>query len=116
MSARAKKSQIEALPIQRKAKGSSRGNRLIRRLKKLQKLWTGWVQKVNVARPARNLRVLETVSLGEKRIVAVVQFEQQRFLVGACGTSVSLLSTLEQSRTRFAVALANTDTSTKAAM
>ena len=69
--------------------------------KKLQKRasrWWGSVVKtlgsVRVTPRARRLKVCESMSLGEKRVVAVVQFEHRRFLVGASGTSMSLLSEL----------------------
>ena len=45
-------------------------------------------------RPARQLRLCETLSLGERRFVAVVQFEQQRFLLGGTGNSIALLACL----------------------
>jgi flagellar biogenesis protein FliO len=41
------------------------------------------------------LHVAESVSLGEKRFVAVVQFESQRFLIGGTGTSLRLLAELK---------------------
>jgi flagellar biogenesis protein FliO len=40
------------------------------------------------------LVVSETAPLGERRFVAVVQFERQRFLVGASPGSVTLLASL----------------------
>ena len=46
------------------------------------------------ARPQRQLRLGETLGLGEKRLLAVVEFEQQRFLIGATATSVALLASL----------------------
>jgi flagellar biogenesis protein FliO len=48
-------------------------------------------------RPARQLRLCESLSLGEKRLVAVLQFEGQRYLVGATGASITLLSKLPDS-------------------
>jgi flagellar biogenesis protein FliO len=50
---------------------------------------------VRVQPKKKNLVLCETVSLGEKRFVAVVQFENERFLVGGSNASVSLLSRLE---------------------
>lgn len=46
-------------------------------------------------RPARHLRLAETLSLGERRFVAVVEFEQARFLVGGTSGSLVLLARLE---------------------
>lgn len=40
------------------------------------------------------LAVRETASLGERRFVAVIQFERQRFLIGAGPASVTLLTQL----------------------
>jgi len=40
------------------------------------------------------LCVRETASLGERRFVAVIQFESQRFLIGGSSSSVSLLAQL----------------------
>jgi flagellar biogenesis protein FliO len=48
-------------------------------------------------RPGRQLRLCESLSLGEKRLVAVLQFEGQRYLVGATGSSITLLSKLPDS-------------------
>jgi flagellar biogenesis protein FliO len=46
-------------------------------------------------RSARRLRLSETLSLGEKRFLAVVQFQQQEFLVGGTGNSIALLARLD---------------------
>lgn len=46
------------------------------------------------ARPAKALRLCESLNLGERRFVAVVAYENQRFLLGGTGTSVVLLSRL----------------------
>ena len=49
---------------------------------------------LRMRRPVRQLRMCESLSLGEKRLVAVLQFEGQRYLVGATGASITLLSKL----------------------
>jgi flagellar biogenesis protein FliO len=46
-------------------------------------------------RSAHRLRLSETLSLGEKRFLAVVQFQQQEFLVGGTGNSIALLARLD---------------------
>jgi flagellar biogenesis protein FliO len=46
-------------------------------------------------RSARRLRLSETLSLGDKRFLAVVQFQHQEFLVGATGNSIALLARLD---------------------
>jgi len=45
-------------------------------------------------RPARQLRLCESLPLGERRFVAVIEFEQSRFLVGGTAASLCLLATL----------------------
>jgi len=49
---------------------------------------------VHVRRAPRRLRVSESVSLGEKRVVAVIEYEEQRFLVGGGAGAVNLLARL----------------------
>jgi flagellar biogenesis protein FliO len=48
------------------------------------------------SRPQKQLRLCETLGLGERRFLAVVQFEQQKFLIGGTGSSVALLANLPQ--------------------
>lgn len=48
-------------------------------------------------RPQRKLRLVESVGLGEKRFVAVMQFEHLRYLIGGTGSSIALLSQLPDS-------------------
>ena len=60
----------------------------------LARAW-GWLQKQNAFSANKQLRVCETVSLGEKRFVAVVQIDGQKFLIGGGASGVSLLSELD---------------------
>jgi flagellar biogenesis protein FliO len=46
-------------------------------------------------RPARRLRLCESLGLGDRRFVAVVEFDQARFLVGGTSSSLVLLAKLE---------------------
>lgn len=46
-------------------------------------------------RRARGLRLVESLSLGERRFVAVIEAEGQRLLIGATTQSVTLLAQLE---------------------
>ena len=56
---------------------------------------TSWRALVAHARRApKALVVSETAALGDRRFVAVVQFEQQRFLIGSSPSSVTLLASL----------------------
>jgi len=51
-------------------------------------------KKISVQRRKNDLRLCETLSLGDKRFLAVVLVEQQKFLVGGAGNSVALLAKL----------------------
>lgn len=55
---------------------------------------TSWLRSRRVL-PEKQLRVLETVSLGEKRFVSVLQVGGSRFLIGGGSTGVSLLTQLD---------------------
>jgi flagellar biogenesis protein FliO len=57
-------------------------------------LWRA-LPAVRVRRAPRRLRVCESLSLGEKRMVAVIQYEEQKFLVGGGTGSVALLARLD---------------------
>jgi hypothetical protein len=54
-----------------------------------------WLQKRATLRATKQLRVSETVSLGEKRFVAIIQVEDRKFLIGGGASSVSLLTQLD---------------------
>jgi flagellar biogenesis protein FliO len=61
----------------------------------LSRAW-GWLKTRNVARSStRRLRVAETVSLGEKRFVAVVQVDGRHFLIAGGPTNIALLAQLD---------------------
>lgn len=68
-------------------------------LAKLRSLWR--LQKKRKA-----LAVHETVSLGDRRFVAVVQCGQQRFLIGASPSAITLLSPLPDAPDRDAASTA----------
>jgi flagellar biogenesis protein FliO len=53
------------------------------------------LRRFAAVRPKRALKLCDSVSLGDKRFVAVVQFERKRFLVGCAQNSVSLLTVLQ---------------------
>jgi flagellar biogenesis protein FliO len=60
----------------------------------LTRAWR-WVQaRSKTTRRSRKLRVCESAQLGEKRFVALIQADGQRFLIGGTSTSISLLATL----------------------
>ena len=54
-----------------------------------------WERVLRLSRRApRRLRLCESLPLGERRFVAVVEFEAERFLVGGTPSSLVLLSRL----------------------
>jgi hypothetical protein len=56
----------------------------------------GWLHMQRVQRTTgRRLRVLETVSLGEKRFAALLSVDGAEFLIGGSGSSVSLLASVD---------------------
>ncbi len=59
--------------------------------------WWSSLPALRVGKAPRQLRLCESVSLGEKRVVAVIQYESQRFLIGGSAHSVNLLARLGES-------------------
>jgi len=58
-----------------------------------------WARRQLGSRQARKrLRVCESVSLGEKRFVAVIEVDGEQFLVGGASSSVATLARLEPSQ------------------
>ncbi len=61
--------------------------------------WLGVIRaflgSLRIHRRERSLRMCETLPLGEKRILAVVQFEGRKFLIGVTNQSISLLDRLD---------------------
>ena len=97
--------QIERLPAGDRAHSLSGVGDWMQAL--LIKTWSAfkWItHRVKVRQAHKSLRVCENVSLGDKRFVAVVQVDDERFLIGGSAGSVSLLSRLQEAKT-FAAAL-----------
>jgi hypothetical protein len=59
----------------------------------MQRAWS-WLHGKYVLTGSKRLRVAETVSLGEKRFVALVRVEDCEFLIGGGASGVSLLTQL----------------------
>lgn len=47
-------------------------------------------------RPPRRMRLCETLSLGDKRFLAIVTVDQQQFLLSACANSIGVLAQVSQ--------------------
>jgi hypothetical protein len=57
-----------------------------------------WLQSRVAIKTTKRLRVAETVSLGEKRFVALISVEGREFLIGGGSSGVSLLTALGEAR------------------
>jgi flagellar biogenesis protein FliO len=55
-------------------------------------------QRVLKSRQSRRLRVRESLSLGDHRFLAVIEFDRQEFLVGGSGSSLSLLARVQEGK------------------
>jgi flagellar biogenesis protein FliO len=71
-------------------------------LETLRKLWENFRQLKQ--RRTRDLRLCESLSLGDRRFVAVVEFANSRFLVGGTSASLVLLARLPDRSTTEAMA------------
>ncbi len=67
---------------------------VIRNLRRLLSAATRWSQTISLKRRENQLRLCETLSLGDRRFLAVVLVEQQKYLVGGAPNSVALLAKL----------------------
>lgn len=94
MNQAAPKSSLVSLPA-RKKKRRKKPVTQVPAVKPWWKHLLAWLRTQKLARPARKLRVCETVSLGEKRFAAVLEYGGQRFLVGGAAQSVQLLTELQ---------------------
>lgn len=54
-----------------------------------------FLRSIKIQRRERFMRLCETLPLGEKRFLAIVQVEQRRFLIATTNQSISLLYCLE---------------------
>ncbi len=67
----------------------------------LMRTWSAlqWVlRRVKVQHARQGLRICQNVSLGDKRFVAVIQVDEERFLIGGSSSSMSLLSRLQEAK------------------
>ncbi len=68
----------------------------------LLRLWAG-VEARRATQRRRSLRVVETVAMGEKRFVAILQVQDARYLIGGGAAGVSLLARLDREQEFAAV-------------
>ena len=60
-------------------------------------LWH-WVHRALKSRQSRRLRVRESLSLGDRRFLAVIEFDHQEFLVAGSGSSLTLLARVQEGK------------------
>jgi len=75
-----------------KATDSSAVCQIVHRLMNLLRLWR--------PRPQDRLRLCESLQLGERRFLSVVEFGQQKFLVGGTAHSLTMLAVLPGAKDR----------------
>jgi Flagellar biosynthesis protein, FliO len=68
----------------------------IPQLNVLQKIWQGLLAVIAGQAGKKRMRVCESVSLGDKRFVAIVRVDSHNFLLGGSSASVSLLAKLSE--------------------
>lgn len=56
--------------------------------------WLAFLRHPSQLRPHRQLRLRESLALGERRFLSVVEVGDHKFLVGGTGTSLALLAVL----------------------
>jgi flagellar biogenesis protein FliO len=56
------------------------------------------VRSVKIASKPKSLRLCETLPLGDRRALMIVQIERRRFLLAATSQSITLLQRLEECR------------------
>jgi len=68
---------------------------------RLMTKWRKWletVRRLTSSRRERQLKVRESASLGERRLLAIVECGERQFLIGASGQNVQLLAELSSAR------------------
>jgi len=82
---------------------SDTGTRGVAILNWLAGAWKWTLKHIGSHHTRKRLRVCESVSLGEKRFVAVIEVDGEQFLVGGASSSVATLARLEPSQEFAAV-------------
>lgn len=78
----------------------------------LQRARALWQKVLRVSRPTpKRLHLSESLPLGERRFVAVIEFERWRFLVGGTSASLVLLARLDHAEETAPIRIAGDATS-----
>ena len=103
-------SQVEMMPAVSSELNSTKAASRLAGLQTLAQQFISsisWIlQRIKVQPARKTLRLCENLSLGEKRFVAVIQVESERFLIGGAPGSVSLLTRLQETQ-NFSESLQN---------
>jgi flagellar biogenesis protein FliO len=62
----------------------------------LLRAWRTLRQAAKSQTARKHLRVCENVSLGDKRFVALIQVDDERFLIGGAASSIAMLARLSE--------------------
>jgi hypothetical protein len=89
---------------------SRRRSRKLSTWRKCLNFVLAWVNSRKLSGKEKRLRLRETISFGEKRFAAVVEFEGHSFLIGGTASSICLLSDL--ARHSFAATLTDRSNAT----
>src|SRR6185312_2584281 len=63
---------------------------------RVQSVWKWLAHKRSLQMAAKRLRVAETIQLGEKRFVSILQVDGAQYLIGGAAGSVQLLAVLDK--------------------
>jgi hypothetical protein len=91
---------LRVTEVQDKSPASSRndiGGAALRTAITYLKAGWSWIERKRTSQlSSRRLRVAETISLGEKRSVSIIQVDGAQFLIGTSASSVQLLAVLDK--------------------
>ncbi len=87
-----------ALPLPR---GIGENGYFDRLIGMMMQAWDWLRQRSRAQQQAKRLSVCDMTQLGDKRFVAIIQADGQRFLIGGTSGAVSLLATLPEDRKSF---------------
>jgi flagellar biogenesis protein FliO len=75
----------------------------------LSRTWA-WIQSQSKMRsPSKRMHLIETLSLGDKRFIAVIEVDKLQFLIASSPTAITLLATIPPPET-FSDILTQTNT------
>lgn len=76
------------------------GSSLMTQIRRGTSAFGGWLRSLQRDKSQSRLKLRDTLSLGDRRFVALIEMESQQFLVGGSASTVTLLATLSKTKTR----------------